>query len=336
MLDWTDRHERYFLRLLSKRILLYTEMVTAPALLNGDPARFLRHNSAEHPVALQLGGSIPADLALCAKMGEDAGYQEINLNCGCPSDRVQSGAFGACLMNEAQRVADCVAAMQAAVRIPVTVKTRIGIDQQDSWEFFADFIQTVARAGCTTFIIHARKAWLKGLSPRENREIPPLNYGFAYRLKQENPHLNISLNGGVRSLDAVVNLLEGRSTRGSTGDQGGKVGEHPDYPPVALDGVMVGRAAYEDPWFLATADSRVFGIPDTSPPDQKSLLELFYPYMERQLAEGCPLNIMTRHLMGLFSGQKGARRYRQILSEYAARRGAGIAVLKDAVAAVED
>ena len=210
MLEWTDRHERYFLRLLSKKILLYTEMVTSYALINGDPRRFLRHSPDEYPVALQLGGSIPQHLAQCAWMGQEAGFQEINLNCGCPSDRVQSGAFGACLMREADRVAECVATMKAKVRIPVTVKTRIGIDHQDSWEFFNDFIQTVSQAGCDTFIVHARKAWLKGLSPKENREKPPLNYGFAYRIKKENPHLNISLNGGVRSLEVVSHLLEGR------------------------------------------------------------------------------------------------------------------------------
>jgi len=335
MLDYTDRHERYFLRLLSKQILLYTEMVTSFALLHGDPTRFLRHSPEDNPCALQLGGSIPADLALCARMGEDAGYQEINLNCGCPSDRVQSGSFGACLMREAERVAECVAAMRAVVKIPVTVKTRIGIDHDDSWEFFQSFIKTVEKAGCEVFIVHARKAWLKGLSPRENREKPPLNYGFAYRIKKENPHLHISLNGGVRSLEAVSNLLNGISTRGITADQGGTVGEWDDCAPVALDGVMVGREAYENPWFLAQADSRIFGVPDQSPPDQKTLLEAYFPYMSQQLAEGCPLNIMTRHLMGMFAGIKGSRRYRQILSDHATRKGAGLEVLVDAISAVE-
>lgn len=335
MLDYTDRHERYFLRLLSKNILLYSEMVTAFALLHGDPDRFLRHSAEENPTALQLGGSIPADLAKCAKMGEDAGYQEINLNCGCPSDRVQSGAFGACLMREAEKVAECVSAMRAAVKIPVTIKTRIGIDHDDSWEFFENFIKTVEKAGCDVFIVHARKAWLKGLSPKENREVPPLNYGFAYRIKHENPHLNISLNGGVRSLEAVENLLSGQSTRGITPDQGGAVGALPDYAPVALDGVMVGREAYENPWFLATADSRIYGVPDQSPPDQKALMEAYYPYMQTQLEQGCPLNIMTRHLMGMFSGIKGSRRYRQILSDTATRKGAGLEILREAVAAVE-
>lgn len=335
MLDYTDRHERYFLRLLSKHILLYTEMVTAFALLHGDPQRFLRHNPADNPCALQLGGSIPADLARCAKMGEDAGYQEINLNCGCPSDRVQSGAFGACLMREADRVAECVAAMQAVVKIPVTVKHRIGIDHDDSWEFFENFVNTVAAAGCNVFIVHARKAWLKGLSPKENRERPPLNYGFAYRIKQENPHLNISLNGGVRSLEAVEKLLAGVSTRGLTPDQGGPVGKLPDYAPVPLDGVMVGREAYENPWFLATADSRIYGVADQSPATQKELMEAYYPYMQTQLDEGCPLNIMTRHLMGMFGGIKGSRRFRQILSDSATSKGAGLEVLRAAVAAVE-
>lgn len=336
MLDWTDRHERYFLRLISKQILLYTEMVTAPALLHADAQRFLRHNVEEHPVALQLGGSVPADLAVCARMGEDAGYAEINLNCGCPSDRVQSGAFGACLMREASRVAECVAAMRNAVKIPVTVKHRIGIDHDDSWEFCENFVRTVADAGCEVFIVHARKAWLKGLSPKENREIPPLNYGFAYRLKQEYPHLHISVNGGVRSLEAVEKLLKGESVQELTGDRGGAVGALEHVAPVPLDGVMVGREAYENPWFLAQADSRIFNAPDQCPPTQKALMEAYYPYMRRQLEEGCPLNIMTRHLMGMFTGKKGARRYRQLLSENATRKGAGIEVLVEAVSAVED
>lgn len=336
MLDWTDRHERYFLRLISKEILLYTEMVTTFALLHGDPNRFLRHDAAETPVALQLGGSTPADLAACARMGEDAGYQEINLNCGCPSDRVQSGAFGACLMREADKVAEGVAAMKAAVKIPVTVKTRIGIDHDDSWEFFSHFLHTVAKAGCSDFIVHARKAWLKGLSPKENREIPPLNYGFAYRIKSENPQWNISVNGGVRSLAAVENLLQGKGVQDLVADRGGPVGDREVVAPVPLDGVMVGREAYENPWFLATADSRIFGKPDQAPPSQKALLEAYYPYVQRQLDDGCPLNIMTRHLMGMFTGLKGARRFRQILSESSTRPGAGLDVLRQAVAAVEE
>jgi tRNA-dihydrouridine synthase A len=312
MLDYTDRHERYFLRLLSRYTLLYSEMITANALLHADPHRFLRHDTFEHPLAIQLGGSDPRMLAACAKMAEDAGFCEINLNCGCPSDRVQSGAFGACLMKEKQCVADCVSAMQAVVKIPVTVKTRIGIDHDDSWEFFFDFVKYVADAGCYTFIIHARKAWLKGLSPRENREKPPLNYDFVYRLKEEMPHLKISLNGGVRSMDLVESLL------------------------TRVDGVMVGREPYENPWFLADADVRIFGKPSVAPPTRKALLESFFPYMERELAKGCPLNIMTRHLFGLFNGFAGARRYRQILSEEAPRAGAGIETVKLAMNAVEE
>ncbi|MDR1758964.1 MAG: tRNA dihydrouridine(20/20a) synthase DusA [Fibrobacter sp.] len=312
MLDYTDRHERYFLRMLSRNILLYSEMITAPALLHGEPERFLRHHPAEHPVALQLGGSHPQNLALCAKMGEDAGYSEINLNCGCPSDRVQSGSFGACLMKEAALVGECISAMQAAVKIPVTIKTRIGIDHDDSWEFFLDFIETTGRAGCDTYIIHARKAWLKGLSPKENREVPPLNYEFVFRLKALKPHLNISINGGVRTLAQTKELLQ------------------------KLDGVMIGREAYENPWMLREADAEIYGKENPGWKTRKQLLEAFFPYVEEQLKDGCPLNIITRHLFGLFNGLPGARTYRRILSEKASKAGADLRVLKEAMNAVEE
>ena len=294
MLDCTDRHERYFLRLLSKHILLYSEMVTTNALLHTDPDQFLRHQEFEYPAVLQLGGSNPADLAKCSKMVEESGFQEVNLNCGCPSDRVQNGNFGACLMKDKNLVADCFKAMQDAVSIPVSIKCRIGVDEFDSWEFFRDFIGTIADAGCRVFIIHARKAWLKGLSPKENREVPPLNYDTVHRLKAEMPQLNISINGGIKTLDQTLELLQD------------------------LDGVMVGREAYENPWFLRDADERIFA--DTSaakPESRKALLEAYLPYVEMESARGTPATILVRHIYGLFNGKPGARKFRQYLGENA-------------------
>ncbi|MCQ2105402.1 MAG: tRNA dihydrouridine(20/20a) synthase DusA [Fibrobacter sp.] len=306
MLDCTDRHERYFLRLISKHTLLYSEMVVTHALLHANPEMFLGHEEFEYPAVLQLGGSNPADLAKCSKMVEAAGFQEVNLNCGCPSDRVQSGSFGACLMKDKNLVADCFKAMQDAVSIPVSIKCRIGVDEFDSWEFFRDFVQTIADAGCKYFIIHARKAWLKGLSPKENREVPPLHYEFVHKLKAEMPQLNIAINGGIRSMDQMLAHLNGDPTSAGTG--------------VALDGVMVGREAYENPWFLHDADERVFG--DAAEPryrSRKEVLEAYLPYVEKQYAEGCPATILVRHLYGLFAGMPGARKYRQMLSEGAPR-----------------
>jgi len=313
MLDWSDRHMRYLWRMLSRDTLLYSEMVVTQALLHADPKRFLQYNDQEHPVALQLGGSDPKQLAECARMAEDWGYDEVNLNCGCPSDRVQSGRFGACLMGEPNLVAEGVAAMRAAVKIPITVKTRIGIDHQDSWEFFLNFVETVAQTGCDTFIIHARKAWLQGLSPRENREKPPLHYDTVRRLKQAHPEWNISVNGGVKSLADVEAFLQG---------------------PDALDGVMVGREAYENPWFLAEADARIFDGGPCAYSSQKDLLEAFIPYLEQQMAEGVPLHIMTRHLMGFFHGQPGARRYRQLMGEASCKPGAGVALVREALSVI--
>ncbi len=294
MLDCTDRHERYFLRLLSKHILLYSEMVTTNALLHTDPDQFLRHQEFEYPAVLQLGGSNPADLAKCSKMVEESGFQEVNLNCGCPSDRVQNGNFGACLMKDKNLVADCFKAMQDAVSIPVSIKCRIGVDEFDSWEFFRDFIGTIADAGCRVFIIHARKAWLKGLSPKENREVPPLNYDTVHRLKAEMPQLNISINGGIKTLDQTLELLQD------------------------LDGVMVGREAYENPWFLRDADERIFNDANAAKPEsRKALLEAYLPYVEKETARGTPATILVRHLYGLFNGKPGARKYRQYLGENA-------------------
>jgi tRNA-dihydrouridine synthase A len=305
MLDWTDRHCRYFLRLITRRTLLYTEMVTTGALIHGDRRRHLDFDPAERPLALQLGGSDPNEMALCARLGAEWGYDEININCGCPSDRVQNGRFGACLMAEPPVVAECVSAMKSVVDLPVTVKSRIGIDERDSYGELVDFVGRVAEAGCDALIVHARKAWLQGLSPRENREIPPLRYDWVERLKGDFPSLAICLNGGIRSLDAALEFLE------------------------PLDGVMIGREAYQNPWLLAEADRVIFADP-APPPTRQEVLDRFLPYVERGLASGVPLNAMTRHILGLFQGQPGARAWRRHLSENAHRPGAGIAVLRTA------
>jgi tRNA-dihydrouridine synthase A len=302
MMEWTDRHCRYFLRLISRRAFLYTEMVTAEAVLYGNRERVLGFSPEEHPVGLQLGGSDPEKLAKTAKIGADYGYDEINLNIGCPSDRVQSGRFGACLMEEPDLVADCIAAMDAAVDIPVTVKCRIGIDDQDTEESLDRFIDRVAEAGCNTFIVHARKAWLKGLSPKENRAVPPLDYGRVVRLKQRRPDLEIVLNGGIESFAGALEHL----------------------PQV--DGVMLGRAAYADPYLLAEVDRVLFGS-DATPPSRLEVLDRFTPYVERQLAEGARVNQMTRHILGLFHGRPLARAFRRHLAEHAHLDGAGLDVL---------
>jgi tRNA-dihydrouridine synthase A len=302
MMEWTDRHCRYFLRLISRRTFLYTEMVTAEAVLYGDRTRVLGFSPQEHPVGLQLGGSDPAKLGEAAKIGADYGYDEINLNIGCPSDRVQSGRFGACLMAEPNLVAACVAAMGDAASLPITVKCRIGIDDQDAEEGLDRFIDAVAGAGACTFIVHARKAWLKGLSPKENRDVPPLDYGRVSRLKARRPELEIVLNGGIDSLAGAMAHL----------------GE--------VDGVMLGRAAYADPYLLAEVDSELFGANDT-PPSRLDVLDRFVPYVEAQLAQGARLNQMTRHMLGLFHGQPRARAFRRHLAENAHLDGAGIDVL---------
>lgn len=311
MMEWTDRHERYFLRLLSRRTLLYTEMVTTGALLHGDAARHLRFDAAEHPVALQLGGADPAALAECAAMGADWGYDEINLNVGCPSDRVQAARFGACLMAEPALVRDGVAAMRAAVAVPVTVKSRIGVDDRDSYEDLRGFVACVAESGCDTFIVHARKALLSGLSPKQNREIPPLHYDYVARLKAEFPRLTVILNGGVPDLDAASAHLD------------------------STDGVMIGRAAYRDPWMLAEADSRIFGQADPLARRSDAVLD-YLPYVAARRAEGVPLHAMTRHILGLFNGRRGARLWRRYLSENACRDGAGPEVVEAALGFVED
>lgn len=292
MMDWTDRHCRYFHRLLSRHALLYTEMVTTGALVHGDVARHLRFNAEENPVALQLGGSEPADLAHCAKLGEQWGYDEINLNCGCPSERVQRGAFGACLMAEPQLVADCVKAMVDVVNVPVTVKHRIGIDKGESYAFVRDFVGTVSAAGCNTFIVHARNAWLKGLSPKENREVPPLRYALVHRLKQEFPELTIAINGGITTGEQVAAQLS------------------------ELDGVMVGREAYHNPWWLASWDEAFFGAAPSAQ-TRESVESLMVDYMAAQAAEhGTPWSAIARHMLGLRHGLPGSRRWRQVWSDH--------------------
>ena len=290
MLDWTDRHYRYFARHITQHTWLYTEMVTTGALLHGDVPRHLRFDPIESPIALQLGGSEPSDLARCAKLAADWGYDEVNLNVGCPSERVQRGAFGACLMQEPTLVADCVKAMRDAVSLPITVKHRIGIDDTEHYGFVADFVGQVAEAGCETFIVHARKAILKGLSPKENREIPPLKYETVYQLKRNFPALEIILNGGIKTTAEMAQHLE------------------------QVDGVMLGREAYHNPYLMATFDADFFG--DATPPlSRHTVLEAMLPYLTRELAEGNKMHNITRHILGLFQGQTGARRFRQVLSD---------------------
>ncbi|WP_246237761.1 tRNA dihydrouridine(20/20a) synthase DusA [Caldichromatium japonicum] len=302
MLDWTDRHCRYFLRLISRHTLLYTEMIVAQALLYGARERLLAYDAAEHPLAIQLAGSDPELLARAAAIAADWGYDEINLNVGCPSDRVQQGQFGACLMAEPRLVADCVQAMRASVTVPVTVKHRIGIDARDSYGELVDFVGHLIEAGCDAVIVHARKAWLQGLNPKENRSVPPLRYDLVLALKRDFPGLPIVINGGVQSLEQARFFLQD------------------------LDGVMIGRAVYHQPWLLAEADRLIFG--DDHPlPGRCAVLERLIPYVERHSAQGVPLHAITRHLLGLFHGQPGARAWRRLLSTEAQRPGAGLEVL---------
>ncbi|XKM13987.1 tRNA dihydrouridine(20/20a) synthase DusA [Orbaceae bacterium ac157xtp] len=304
MLDWTDRHCRYFHRILTKQTLLYTEMVTTGAILFGK-GDYLAYNEQEHPLALQLGGSDPKALAQCAKLAQELGYDEINLNVGCPSDRVQNGMFGACLMANAQLVADCVKAMQDVVDIPVTVKSRIGIDDQDSYAFLCNFIETV-QPYCQTFIVHARKAWLSGLSPKENREVPPLDYQRVYQLKKDYPMLTIAINGGVKTIEEVKHHLR------------------------YVDGVMMGREAYQNPLILSEIDQQIF---DSKAPIITAIeaIKQLYPYIENELTNGAQLNHIMRHTLGIFNGKKGAKQWRRYLSENAHKKGAGIEVVEKAL-----
>ena len=309
MMDWSDHHCRFFWRLLTRRAVLYTEMVTTGALIHGDRERFLHFNDEEHPVALQLGGSDPDELARCTEWAQEWGYDEVNLNCGCPSDRVQSGMFGACLMAQPQLVADCVAAMVAAGDIPVTIKHRIGIDAMESFEEMRGFVETIAAAGCSTFIVHARKAWLQGLSPKENREVPPLHYDWIYRLKAELPALEIIINGGIDSLAACEEHLQ------------------------QVDGVMIGREAYQNPYMLAQVDGLFFGAEGIAP-ERDDIAAQLLPYIEQELSRGARLNHITRHILGLFQNVPGARKFRRHLSENAYKPEAGIQVLEEALALV--
>ena len=306
MMDWTDRHCRAFHRVLAADARLYTEMVHAQAVLHGDRQRLLGFDACEHPLALQLGGSEPDALAEAARIGEQWGYDEVNLNVGCPSDRVQAGRFGACLMKEPAVVADCVAAMAAAVRVPVTIKCRLGVDEQEDYTSFLSFIDTVAAVGCHQFIVHARKAWLSGLSPKENRDIPPLRYDWVYRLKQERPRLRIVINGGLDTIEASLAQLD------------------------HVDAVMLGRMAYHEPYRLHQIDCALAG---TAPRPRESLLRAYLPYVQRQLELGVALKHITRHLLGLFHAQPGGRAFRQILSEGAPKPDAGIELLENALAA---
>ena len=311
MMEWTDRHCRVFLRQLTAHALLYTEMVTSGAVVHGDRERLLGFDACEHPVALQIGGSDPRELAEAARIGADFGYDEINLNIGCPSDRVRSGRFGACLMAEPDLVAASVTAMAGAVALPVTVKCRIGIDDQDSEADLDRFVRAVADAGCRTVVVHARKAWLQGLSPKQNREVPPLDYGRVHRLKQAHPELEIVINGGIATLDDAEAHLR------------------------RVDGVMLGRAAYHTPYLLAEVDRRLYGAASPAP-TRGEALERFLPYVERKLGEGVRLHQMTRHILGLFQGQPGARAFRRHLSERACRPGADADVLRAAARLVAD
>ena len=309
-MDWTDRHDRVFLRQLSEHTLLYTEMVTSAALKHGDAQYLLQHSQGEHPVALQLGGSSPVELAEAAVLAEQAGYDEINLNVGCPSNRVQSGAFGACLMAEPKLVAKCVSNMMTSVSLPVTVKCRIGIDDRDSQAELEDFIGTVADVGCSTFIVHARKAILSGLSPKENREIPPLKYNSVFAVKQAFPELSIIINGGIKTLQDAESLLK------------------------KTDGVMLGREAYQNPFILNEVDAVFFGAA-TNAQTRTEGLQKFIPYIEEELERGTPLHHMTRHILGLYKGQKGGKQFRRHLSENSYKKTADIGVLLEAISYVD-
>jgi tRNA-dihydrouridine synthase A len=309
MMDWTDRHCRFFHRLLTRRALIYTEMITTGAVIHGDRARLLAFDPAEHPVALQLGGADPRALAQCAQIAQEFGYDEVNLNVGCPSDRVQEGRFGACLMAEPALVGDCIAAMKDSVTIPITVKCRIGIDEQDPEAALEDLASAVERAGVDAIVVHARKAWLKGLSPRENRDVPPLDYGRVHRLKDVHPDLRMVLNGGITSLEQAME----------------NVGE--------LDGVMMGRAAYQEPWRLLEVDERLFGDPAPLASPMAAALALI-PYIERELARGTRLHAITRHVLGLFQSLPGARAFRRHLANHGAKPGADVATFREALAFV--
>jgi tRNA-dihydrouridine synthase A len=311
MMDRTDRHCRYFLRQISKRTLLYTEMVTSMAILHGDQAKLLGFDQAEHPISLQVGGDNPQDLAKCAQIAEDFGYDEINLNVGCPSSRVQNGNFGACLMLQPERVAACIAAMGNATKLPVTVKHRIGVDEVDSYEDLVKFVSIVAEAGCSRFSVHARKAWLQGLSPKENREVPPLRYDLVHQLKRDFPQLSIEINGGFTTLEQAKTQLQ------------------------SIDAVMIGRAIYDNPYLLASADNEIYGD-DTPPPSRHQIVAAMLPYIDVWISKGWRLNSITRHMLQLFHGQPGSRIWRRFITEQSVLPGAGVEVVKQALEGIGD
>jgi tRNA-dihydrouridine synthase A len=306
MMDRTDRHYRYFLRQITKQTLLYTEMVTSMAILHGDRQKLLGFNAIEHPISLQIGGDRPADLATCAQIGQEFGYDEINLNVGCPSSRVQDGNFGACLMLQPQRVAECVAAMQSVTQIPITVKHRIGVDDRDRYEDLANFVEIVSQTGCHRFTVHARKAWLQGLSPRENREVPPLRYTDVYHLKQDFPHLSIEINGGITNLEQAQQQL------------------------AFVDAAMIGRAAYDEPYLFASVDRDFYGAA-TSIPSRVEVVMGMLPYIQEWSDRGLKLTNITRHMLQLFNSQPGSRQWRRILTEQSIVPGAGVEVVKEAL-----
>ena len=306
MMNWTDRHCRYFMRLISQKAILYTEMITTGALIHGDSSYYLQMNPDESPVSLQLGGSSPQELEKCARLVERYNYSEINLNCGCPSDRVQNGMFGAVMMKNAKLTAECVSSLLNSCQLPITVKHRIGVDDFDSYEFLCDFIGTVSDVGCKVFIIHARKAWLKGLSPKQNREIPELNYDRVYQLKNDFPNLEIVINGGITSIEDSIKHLK------------------------VLDGVMIGREAYTNPYFLANVDQKIYGL-DKSMLKREEIAEKFFEYIDNEMRKGTKLHAMTRHMLGLFRGVKGAKQFRRYLSENAYSENASIDVLYKAL-----
>jgi tRNA-dihydrouridine synthase A len=311
MMDRTDRHCRYFLRQISRRTLLYTEMVTSMAILHGDKEKLLGFDPAEHPISLQIGGDNPQDLAQCAQIAEDFGYDEVNLNVGCPSSRVQNGNFGACLMLQPERVAECIAAMGNATKLPVTIKHRIGVDESDSYEELVKFVEIVSQAGCQRFSVHARKAWLQGLSPKENREVPPLRYDLVHQLKRDFPHLSIEINGGFTTLEQAKTQLQ------------------------SVDAVMIGRAIYDNPYLLALADSEIYGE-NTPPPSRHQIVANMLPYIEAWLDRGWRLNSITRHMLQLFHGQPGSRIWRRVITEQSVLPGAGVEVIKQALEGMGD
>jgi tRNA-dihydrouridine synthase A len=311
MMDRTDRHCRYFLRQISRRTLLYTEMVTSMAILHGDQQKLLGFDRAEHPLSLQIGGDNPSDLAKCAQIAEEFGYDEVNLNVGCPSSRVQSGNFGACLMLQPEHVAECIAAMIGATKLPVTIKHRIGVDEVDSYEDLVKFVSIVSQTGCQRFSVHARKAWLQGLSPKENREVPPLRYEDVHRLKRDFPHLSIEINGGFTSLEQVQAQLQ------------------------IVDAVMIGRAIYDNPYLLAFADSQIYGE-STPPPSRHQIATEMLPYIDNWISQGGRLNSITRHMLQLFHGQPGSRIWRRLITEQSVLPGAGVDVVVQALAEIPD